>query len=186
MTASDWIAISSTIIAVFALVYSWRSNTKKFELSQQYRLNLLDWYTETTGLLIELRLLVKNDKLDDDRKIKLLSKLSTQIELGRFYFPNIQKGNSIGKHKPAAYQGYRHIALEFLVFSYNLFDHNADKKYLVHAEELQRQFTSCVFKLLQPEEFNKSIRKYTDISMKDGLTIETFLKDDPRNFIFYS
>ena len=142
MQTSDWVAIASAIIAVIALIYSWRSNTKKYELTEQYRNNALEWYSNTINILIELK--TKVECLNNDERFKLLSMLSSQIELGRFFFPNIDKKDSFGENKPLAYQGYRHIALEFLVFSYNLFMREDAKKHLLHAEELQRHFTSYI------------------------------------------
>lgn len=186
MNTSDWIAISSTLIAVAAFLYSWFSNTKRYELTDQYRKNVLDWYGDATQILIKLRLSTENQTLTQDNKLDLLSALSTQIEIGRFYFPNINKGDFFGKEKPSAYQGYRHIALEFLVFSYNLFMRDDAESYLSHASELQRQFTAHVYDLLDPIGFNKKIHKYTDVVFDNRIILEEFLEKDPRSYIFYS
>ena len=185
MITSDWIAIVSTIIAIAAFIYTWKSNTKRYELTEQYRKNLLEWYSETTRILIKLKLMIESECLCDEQKFDLLSTLSAQIELGRFFFPNIDKGDLFGHNKSTAYQGYRHIALEFLVFSYNLFKRSDANKYLLHAEELQRHFTSYIYELLQPVKFNKAIRRHTDVTFKNDLILEEFLEKDPKSYIFY-
>ena len=186
MITSDWIAIASTILAISAFIYSWLSNTKRYELTDQYRKNVLDWYGETLSIIIKLRLSIEENSLTNESKIDLLSALSSQIEIGRFFFPNIDKGDSFGQSKPLAYQGYRHIVLEFLVFSYNIFKRNDADKYLLHAQELQRQFTAHIYGLLNPVGFNKSIHRYTDVIFKNNLILEEFLEKDPKGFIFYS
>lgn len=186
MASSDWIAIASAIIAIVGFVYTWLTNTKKFELTEQYRNCLLLWYDNTLKTLVKLRLLTESDCLDQNAKYELLSALSSQIEVGRFFFPNIDRGDSFGEEKPTAYRGYRHIALEFLVFSYRILAKEDAKKYLSHTEELQRHFTSHIFELLQPKRYNKSIRKHTDVIFPKEILLDEFLMKDPRSFVFYS
>ncbi len=185
MDTSNWIAIASTIIAIGALVYSWASNTKKYEVTDQYRKNVLIWYEEVIKILITLRMSIEASKLTDKDKIDLLSNLSAQIEIGRFFFPNINKGNSYGQNKPLPYRGYRHIVLEFVVMEFNLFKKEDAKKYLLHAVELQRQFTAHIFELLDPVGFNKSIHRFTDVTFGNDIILEEFLEKDPQSFVFY-
>ena len=180
------IAGIALLIAIVSFLYAWKTNTKKYELTEQYRNNLLQWYQETTIILIQLKLLIESGSLVEPQKYDLLSRLSSQIELGRFYFPNIDKGDFFGKEKPTAYQGYRHIALEFLVFSYNIFIRVDAVQYLQHATELQRHFTSYIYELLQPKAFNRSICKYTTVILDKDIVLEEYLRKDPKNFIFYS
>lgn len=80
----------------------------------------------------------------------MLAKLSSLIESGRFYFPNIDRKDGFGKQKPIAYQGYRNVILDFLVYEYQLFEKDDYVQYLKHAESLQRLFTSYVFQYLEP------------------------------------
>ena len=54
------------------------------------------------------------------QKTEMLSRLSALTEIGRFYFPNVIKGDYFGHDKPSAYQGYRDICLEFLVYFFVL------------------------------------------------------------------
>ncbi len=189
MSLSD---IITNIIAGFALIlalgsfaYTWITNTKKYELTEQYRNNLLRWHEETTSILIQLKLVTEFNCVNESEKCELLSKLSSQIEVGRFYFPNIDKGDSFGNDKPMAYQGYRHIALEFLVFSYNIFLREDAKEYIGHATELQRHFTSYIYELLSPKKYNKDVCKYTTVTFNKDIILEEFLSQDPKSYIFY-
>jgi hypothetical protein len=50
-------------------------------------------------------------------KNELLSQLSSLIEIGRLYFPNIDKKDNFGKEKPKIYQGHRNLVFVFLVYS---------------------------------------------------------------------
>lgn len=183
--ASNIIAGIALLLAIASFTYTWKTNTKKYELTENYRNNLLEWYEDTTKTLIQLRVMTESGCLVETQKCELLAKLSAQIELGRFYFPNIDKGDSFGKEKPTAYQGYRHIALEFLVFSYEIFKRSNAIDYLQHATELQRHFTSYIYEVLQPKAFNKDIRKYTKVSLDKDIILEEFLEKDPKDFDFY-
>lgn len=183
MSFSDGIALLSLAVAAFAVIYTCLSNTKKYELTEQYRNDLLKWYDNVNHILIKLIYYTENDILSDELKNELLCSLSSQIELGRFYFPNIDKMDGFGKRKPAAYRGYRNIVLEFLVFSFNLFRRNDAKGHLAHAKELQRQFTSHIFEIINPSKHNHHIHKYTNITFNHNYSLEDFLNNEPHDFL---
>lgn len=98
MNTSDYIAIVSiavtTIISIVGGIYAVASNTKKFELAEAYKKEILDWYSDTINVMISILSKVKNEKKDYNDE---LSKLSAQIEIGRFYFPNINKRDGFGE-----------------------------------------------------------------------------------------
>lgn len=177
MLISDWVAIISLVIAVIALGYSIFSNTKKYELTYQYYNDILNWHNEVVEILIAL----KYDSLHKQDKSAHLIKLSALIESGRFYFPNIDKKDGFGKDKPYAYQGYRNVILDFLVFEYQIFDMDNSSTYIQHADSLQRLFTSHIFQYLKPEEQSKKIKRHTDIAMTKKYTINDFLHDSPES-----
>jgi hypothetical protein len=114
---------------------------------------------------------------EEESKRSLLLKLSSLIEQGRFYFPNISP-NGYGIEKPPAYRGYRNVALDFLVASYKL--HH--KPYSEHAEEqaayLQRLFTSVVFEVVRPADRLATIRKLTDRYFVKDLSVEDLEEPD--------
>lgn len=77
MGASEWIAIAAALIASISLVYTWKSNTKKYELTDQYRVSLLDWFNKTTELLIRLKIMTRDHCLDNIEKCNLQTKQHT-------------------------------------------------------------------------------------------------------------
>lgn len=179
MDLSDWISIVSIVVALGALAYSIFSNTKKYELTYQYYNDILQWHNQVVEVLILLRL----STYTSEQKLNYLSKLSALIENGRFYFPNVDKQDNFGKTKPAAYQGYRNVILDFLVYEYQLFERDDYKSYLKHAENLQRLFTSYVFQYLEPKKQRKQIERKTSINKNKVFTINEFLSNSPE-FIY--
>ena len=182
MEWSDYIALGALFFSVTAFFISIVTNTKKYELSSAHRQELLNWHNETIETLITLKLQIQHDNYD---KISTMSKLSTLIEQGRFYFPNVDKGDGFGKEKPPAYGGYRDIALEFLVYSYNTFQREDAHEYTQHLEQLQRLFTSRIFSVLEPRKHNRQIKKHTSVSMGDGMSLEDFLRADVENLDYF-
>lgn len=175
MDLSDWISIISIIVAIGALVYSILSNTKKYELTYQYYNDILQWHNEAVEVLIYLRL----SGPDGESRTTNLTKLSKLIEQGRFYFPNVNKGDCFGNKKPFAYQGYRNVILDFLVYSYQLFIRSNYMNYVKHAEQMQRLFTSYVFQYLEPQKRRKQINSKTSIKKYKEFTIDDFLRASP-------
>jgi len=179
METSDYIAIGALILSIIAFVYTYISNTKKYELQYQYRTEILNWYKETNLTLVRLRIETEKESNNEELKRQLLSELSSNIELGRFYFPNLIDGKNYGLDKPLAYQGFRNLTLDFLVFSYRLFDEKEAKKYLHHAEILQRYFTSSVFEIVDPRKFLNQTEKITNKSFTKELSFEDFIDREP-------
>ena len=177
MNISDWIAIISLSISVIALIYTFVSNTKKYELTYQYYNDILVWHNQVIEVLTSLKLNSSNNEL----KKQMLAKLSALIENGRFYFPNIDKQDGFGKQKPIAYQGYRNVILDFLVYEYQLFEKKDHIQYLEYAEIFQRLFTSYVFQYLEPSKQKKKIHKNTNIKVHEELTINEFLFTSPES-----
>ena len=175
MGVTEWVSIISLIVAVIALIYSFASNTKKYELTYQYYNDVLSWHNQVVKVISDLRI---NSK-DELSKKSNLSKLSALIETGRFYFPNVDNNDGFGIEKPIAYQGYRNVVLDFLVFEYQILQKEDSYKYDKHTENLQRLFTSHVFQYLDPKKHNKKIKRNTDITMKRQITINDFLSESP-------
>ncbi|TGE08438.1 hypothetical protein [Hymenobacter fodinae] len=197
-------SILSALVAIAALIYSYyqsktslsyaysqadhEAKLKRYEIKRDYQNVILRWFSETTKILIELRLLLTS-KYDvsgveyeyELKKANLLSMLSSQIEIGRLYFPNIDKGDGFGDKKPRAYRGYRNLTLDFLVFSYNIFLSKDVCKYEHHLVRLQREFTSIICEILNPEEFLNEVKKHSEKYFSHNLSYEEFLKRDPNN-----
>lgn len=185
MSNSDLFAMSSIIISIIALIYAYISNTKKYELNSQYRKEVLCWFSDTTEILIKLKLEAEDYFPNLDRKRDLLASLSTKIEIGRFYFPNVDKGDNFGSEKPYAYRGYRNLILDFLVFSYRLFEKENAINYKDHANLLQRYFTSSLFEIVDPVKFINETKKVTKQTFNRELSFEDFLEKEPELLITY-
>lgn len=145
----------------------------KYQVENEYTNNLLKWHGEVVTILIKLRLMHAQGQAitpNDD-----LARLSAFIEQGRFFFPNIDRFD-YGQDKPPAYRGYRNVALDFLVASYNLFNGKISKTELQDAEILQRLFTSVVFEIVRPKNRLEVIRSLTDTLFVQEKCFEDFMK----------
>jgi hypothetical protein len=179
MEFKDWMMLASLALSTIALIISLVTNTKKYELKNIKRKEILDWYEKTIAILIELKHLAEYDKLEEDIKIKKMSELYKQIECGRFLFPNIDKNDEYGKDKPIAYQGYRALVLDLLVFYYKMI---RDDTYLDHKEHIEiliRYFTSLIFEILDPKQHLDETTKVTNKTFSHQLTYEDFLSQEP-------
>lgn len=185
MNTSDYVAIGSLIISIIAVCYTHLTNTKKYELTSQYRSELMNWFSETVEILIKLKLNAKSNLENLELKNELLSRLSAKIEIGRFYFPNVDKNDGFGKEKQKANRGYRNLTLDFLVFSYQIFEKNDAKKYLSHAESLQKHYTNELFDILNPKEFLKETKKHTNKTFSKELRFEDFIEKEPKALEYY-
>jgi hypothetical protein len=185
MDMSSWIAVGSLIIAAIAMFYTYVSNTKRYELASQYRHDLLEWFAETIEILINLRIGLNNASLIPKEKTESLARLSAKIELGRFYFPNTDKGDGYGGDKPLAYKGYRNLMLDYLVFSYEIFRRKDAKKYLHHAEALQKQFTSLAFEILDPRKHLRETKRYTKQMFSKELRYEDVIGQTDKDITAY-
>lgn len=168
---SNIVAIISLIVAVFTFVFYFRDRRReKFIVKSQYNKEILDWYSKTIETLVVLRCC----ELEQARS-KYLSILSSQIEIGRFYFPNIDKGDNFGKTKPIAYQGYRNLVLDFLVYSYGILKRENYKDSIEQLEVFQREYTSLVFNIIKPSKNIEDIKKITDKYFMEEKIFEDYL-----------
>lgn len=170
--------ITTIIIAFITAIYTISTNTKKYELTEKYRCELLSWYRDVIETMMEIIHYCEsgefNIKSFSQERTKLLSKLSALVEIGRFYFPNIIKNDGFGKHKPTAYQGYRHIELEFLLNFYFIASKKTNKKRIESMKQLERQFTSFIFNMIEPRKYNKNIQNiYQLLFLKVNLSKST-------------
>lgn len=177
--------IVTIIISVIGGLYAIVTNTKKFELKENYCKELLSWYTSTNRILIKFIHSIKDGEFYTEdfknEKISLISELSLAIEVGRFYFPNIIKHDKFGIEKPPAYQGYRHIVLEFLMYFYNTVSNNEANINIDRLITSERMFTSFVFEAVNPRKRIKDYSKHSDMEIPDGMAIEDFIMLDPNN-----
>ncbi|WP_343210100.1 hypothetical protein [Anaerolentibacter hominis] len=174
---------ATIVIAIVGGIYAIITNTKKYELTENYRKELLNWYTSVADVMIQLIHFPQDNNFSRPEFIlqrkELLSSLSSLTEVGRFYFPNVIKNDNFGMYKPSAYQGYRHINLEFLLYFYQLASKEDYKKYTSLLWKLERQFTSVIFDMIEPRKRNKEYSKYLALVIPDGQSIEDYLEQNP-------
>ena len=86
--------IGSFVVAVSALIFSYlQSRFRKHEIKRAYYCEVLEWYSKTISILSNLNYCLKNSHAKfAEKRDQLLPMLSTQIEIGRFYFPNKKNG----------------------------------------------------------------------------------------------
>ena len=186
MNIYDIVSVVSIVIAIASYIHSYITSSKKYELQFQYRVEIMKWYSDTMNILTRLIIETKDGFADQSLKKELLSTLSSNIEIGRFYFPNVDSGNGFGNHKPIAYQGYRNLTIVFLVYSFKIFEKKDAAMYLNHAEELKRQFTSHLFEILDPKQFLKETYQHTKKKYSNDLTFNDFIRKDPLKIDFHS
>jgi hypothetical protein len=167
--------VALVVSAAVALFHIRDRRNAKYQIVTEYSNQLLAWHGRVVEVLTELR--VNPKAIGEGRKPQLLQLLFALIEQGRFYFPNI-KHNDHGAEKPPAYRGYRNLALDFLVASYNLHHKPYTERTLKQAEHLQRLFTSIVFEVVRPSERLKEIKTITDRYFCKDLSVEDLERDD--------
>jgi hypothetical protein len=168
--------ISAAALAVSLVVgffYFRDRRHAKFAIESEYVSRLLLWHGDVVEVLISLKCSVSDG--NKEPRLNSLCKLSALIEQGRFFFPNIKANGNFGKEKPPAYRGYRNLALDMLVASYNLHQKADAASHIRQAETLQRHFTSIVFAVVRPENRLEEIRKITDKYFAPEKSFEDFL-----------
>ncbi|MBG6288496.1 hypothetical protein I5I61_13675 [Pseudomonas nitroreducens] len=156
------------ISGILAIFYIRDRRHAKYTIENEYCSQLLDWHKATVEVLIALI------SRKDEEKGDLLIRLSVAIEQGRFFFPNI-KPEAHGQEKPPAYRGYRNIALDFLVATYNLHRTPTTKATREKAIYLQRLYTSVVYEVVRPTDRLNTIRALTDKYFVKDISVDDLL-----------
>ena len=173
MTSNIIAGLSLVISLSLAVFYIIDRNHTKFLLENEYSNNILHWHEKVVTNLKKLG--IKGRDRDSIDYKEDLSELAALIEQGRFFFPNIKKGDDFGAEKPSAYRGYRNLALDFLVSSYNLYSDKESEKSKNDADILQRHFTSIVFEIVNPQDRLDKIQALTGRYFLQEKSYEDFL-----------
>ena len=166
-------AISLALSISLAIFYLRDRRHAKFSVENGYINELLNWHKEVIEVLVRLRCLDR--ALGDEEHKRDACLLSSLIEQGRFFFPNIDKSDEYGADKPPAYRGYRNLALDFLVAYYNLCNQLSSVDRTLQLELLQRHFTSIVFDIVRPQYRLDKVRALTDRYFAREESFEDFL-----------
>lgn len=175
----------TALIAIIGGIYAIVTNTKKYELTENYRKELLQWYSSVVDLMIKIIHYSESGEFFSSdfllQKADMLSQLSALTEVGRFYFPNVIKGDGFGSQKPSAYQGYRHINLEFMIHFYQVASQANDHSDSTLLWKLERNFTAVIFDMIEPRKRNHDYAKYLALTIPKGRAIEDFIYENPNN-----
>lgn len=138
--------------------------------SDEYFREITSWASQVSFAISRATHLVNVD--DDHSHRDVLSILSACIDMGRWYFPNVNHDKG-GQHKEPAYRGFRQPCLDWIVRAYDIFDRRlnvGDRK----AELIccQRNFVSCVQEVLDPRSREKAIERV----LKDFSAVATLPK----------
>lgn len=173
----------TVIISVVSAVYTVASNTKKYELTQSYRKEIMKWYNEVVSNMISIihccKSLGSESGAYKQPAYELLSELSSLIEIGRFYFPNNIANDDKGKEKPAAYQGHRDIGLSLLVAFYDIASGTISGESIAMLCALEKNFTSYIFDIIQPRKRNMEFSRYLSISAPTKSTKQEYIDSHP-------
>ena len=153
------VASLALILSVFVAITQFRDRRQaKFNIERAHLDGLLTWHKDVVAALCDLR----DESIDLELRREKRRSLSALIEQGRFFFPNIDRGDAYGSKKPLAYRGYRHLSLDFLVAAFHLSEHPTNPAFAKSMEALQRHFTSMVYAAVRPSERLERLRQMTD------------------------
>ena len=177
--------VVTLVVAIVGGVYKVLTNTNKYEPTERYRQDLLGWYSSTVHVMTAIIHGLESGELlrpeYASRRTELMSRLSALTEVGRFYFPNVDKGDGFGEEKPAAYQGYRNVNLEFMLYFYEIAARDDCGQYTKLLWKLERNFTSAIFEMVDPRARNEAYAKNLDIQVSAGESLYDFLQKAPEH-----
>lgn len=156
-------ALSLAIACITALVgglYTVISSTKKYELSEDYKKELISWYSQVSFVIEEILA-----SCEEQKKKEALGKLSALIDIGRMYFPNVIRNDGFGDSKPSAHQGYRHIALDYLVWIYEISKIDTVNDGRNKIINIKKYFNSVVFDIVAPRSRLKKLKIYGNVEV---------------------
>ena len=125
------IDFAAAAIAVVALVISVLISRRQSRLDlEQLRMqrdnDVIGWCNKSLDAFCSAEMLLHREywassaKADYEKeRMTIMRDLSSCIDQGRLYFPNLNK-QQYGLHKESAFQGLRHLALDCLVWTYDV------------------------------------------------------------------
>lgn len=167
------VSVFSFILSIFVFAfYLIDRHFKMIEISMNYRTHVLDWYEKCIQLL-KFILVIKDNKEELEKSKASFSGL---IEQGRFFFPNIDKGDVFGNEKILHRRGYSNIIINFLTDCYDLIAYFDDVEAINDYERKVDFFTAAVFRCFSPNDFIKKVEKVTTSSCSENLVREDLWK----------
>ena len=172
VTAEILVAVVGTVVGVIGLIVgvvmsrrAERIATNQHQVeaaafARDWYADLRSWAAEAIDVLSEA-IYLSEVQATPPPKVDLLRcrhRLSALIDRGRFFLPN-QRTGEYGQDKPPAFRGLRHTGLDPLVAAERVLGGTlgtfpSAAKALV---AMKREFVSCIYRILAPEDHNKDI-----------------------------
>lgn len=126
---AEIIAIVSSLVALVSfgfnvLVVRRQQRLAYEDLKLKLDSDILGWGREAVAALADAERFVAEAELKQDatayerERLHVMHDLSALADQGRFYFPNIMKGDDHGREKEFAFRGHRPPIIHALVFAY--------------------------------------------------------------------
>lgn len=139
--------------------------------------DIIRWAGGTLAILAEMAELPVTEMEDDARRRRwhsLRHRLSTQIDIGRFYFPNYGADHQKAD-KPAAFRGRRQRVLEYLVEAYDIFDEDDALGDLTTRQACKKALAA------ERQNFISEVQRFIDpgryVEFRDGEAIEQLKRE---------
>jgi hypothetical protein len=167
MDASFLTDLGAVTVAGAALAIAWYFGKRAEIALANWLQELRSWASEAINVLAEARAATKREfNPTSETQLQHVYRLSALVDRGRFYLPNEPRDQD-DSHKPFAYRGNRHAALDPLMGAIRVLDgteHAEDPS--EHLWELQREFVSEVYRILRPDHQNRTIARMIRSSQK--------------------
>ena len=139
----------------------------------QYINNVRQWADESCECIARAMHAIKLAPDEKEHELfEAMYKLSSLIDRGRWFFPNLWN-DEVGVHKEPAYRGLRQPLLDHLVEAYDLikgFHHDGGKENLHELVHQQRLFVSEVQQVLNPRRREYEIQRiYSQFAISEKL-----------------
>ncbi|MGD9901086.1 MAG: hypothetical protein AB7S44_00935 [Spirochaetales bacterium] len=179
-------SIGTGVSALFAgLAISASRQDSKNHYKHAHCDKLQKWYEKTLQSLKDLHYLGNGNTEDiKNKKNLLLSRLSTNIDIGRQYFGNTFIDDK-GANKPELFKGYRAVIIDLLILYHQAYEFEANKKEINYAalRNIERAFVSETTLYIKRLEKSRNIVPYDLIDKNGVLQFENFKKPES-DYIF--
>lgn len=157
------IALVVSFVAYRAALYQNRLSASS--VGADWIRDLRAWASEAVDVLADASYSCSSAGNQDDRVAehqRCRCRLSALIDRGRFLLPN-ERDDEYGSHKPQAYRGLRHQALDALVAAEQLLAQSIPLGVFPTQEEalvgVRREFVSIVQAIIDPKSYNHDVAK---------------------------
>lgn len=163
------IGMVSIAVTAYIAIYQALTDSKKYELTEAYIRDLIAWGSQVTDAMNLIMSYVDegiffNQEMNKERAM-LLAKLSSLMDIGRMYFPNVDP-DLHGVKKEAAFRGYRTKILSIINEFFNAVKDEAGKPGLKSIlTEKERAFVSELFVIISPLKQNKMRKRFLKVNI---------------------